>query len=365
MRSTRAFRLNISTTGGLTHTFASAIASTATVVARFYVYFTTRPNVDCALWASFSGGTEKAGVWFQASDNTIRAYSGAGGIAVGSTGVTVSTGQWYRVDVKVVHGATVTSDVQVDRTAVNQATSGSLAANCDAFKIGAFGLSSATTDVYFDDIVVSGTSGDYPIGEGIVAGLYPNGDRTSTGAGGQHAYNATTDFGKGSGGATAVAASTAESTSWQSLANPLSTSVATNFISDLLGASAEHMVWTHTAMPPATVINGVMQVVATHSASATSNNSSAGLIRADNGVSVMFANLDLSESTITVPVFVHTTGPGGSAWTVDEVNGSFFYWGDSSDVNPDPYLDGVCLEVDYVPAALLPHRSPYKQLLAH
>lgn len=342
MRSTRAFRFNpTASTETLTHTFAAAIGSPATIVKRLYVYFASLPSADTRIWSA--GGV--VSVIFESSDSTLRA-GGAATTNQAASGQVVTTGVWYRLDIKGVRNTTITCDLSVDGVAQTQYSVAGSAASITSEVIGI--QDSCTADMYVDDMITSGTSGDFPIGAGTVAGLYPNGDRTSDGGGGQHVYDAVGDFGKGSGGGTNLAASNVESTSWQSLANPLSTSVATNFISDRLGGVAEHLVWTHDALPSATSVNGVMLVAATHSASATGNNQSAGVIAADNSATVAWANLDLSESTITVPIAVLATAPGGGAWDRTAVNNAFFYWGDSSDVNPDAFLDGILLEVDYV-----------------
>jgi hypothetical protein len=89
---------------------------------------------------------------------------------------------------------------------------------------------------------------------GTVVGLYPNGDLPNSAGNpadtnGGHYWSAGTDFGKGAGGATNVGTQTAETTSWQSLQNPLSTTIGTNFIADKSATSTERIAWTHDAMP--------------------------------------------------------------------------------------------------------------------
>jgi hypothetical protein len=345
MRSTRAFNF---TTGTLRHTFATAIASPGTLVARFYVYFPTLPSGSTLIFRDF--GLSNLGVYFQSSDSKIYARNSAG--TLGATGVTVTTGQWYRIDVKYVRAVAQTVDVQVGGVACGQATNTVADSAISGFE---FGIATGVADMYVDDLIVTGTSSEYPIGEGTVVGLYPNADRTNSAAtptdgNAGHLFSATTDFGKGAGGATATGNQNAESTSWQSLANPLSTSIGTNFVSDLLGASTEHVCWEFADLPSAAVsINGVMLVVATHSASTTGNNASFRL-RGSNGNTGAGGQIggDFSEATITVPVSIVTTDHTGATWTPEVLNASHLNFGDSSDVNPDPYCDGMCVETDIV-----------------
>lgn len=365
-RGTRAYKCTAQ--GFFTHTFATQIASPATLVYRHYVYFETAlPNADCA----YSGeGLTGNGFGFKVSDGTIRAVTSFTNF--GASGVAISPDTWYCIDVKVVSDTTRTSDVTVTPlggtpTACAQASEASAAQQSTGIRLGAQ-TAGVTQTVYFRDLICSGTAGDYPIGPGQGVALFPNADRTNSSAtptdGNKgHLYSATTDFGKGSGGATATGAQNAESTSWQSLANPMSTSIATNFIADLLGASTEHMVWELQDLVDALSINGVMLACATHSASATTNAFAAGI---GNASALKAASIsgDLSESTITIPVAVVTTDASAAAWDPTKVNATTIWFGDSTDVNPDVFLDSACLEVDFVPVVPQPPKaSPYPQMI--
>lgn len=330
MLSTRALRFNTSAaSSGLDHTFASAVASPATVVCSFDLYFATLPNGTCPILYVLNGAAGLGGLEFENSDSKL--YARALTTGIGATGATVTTGQWYHIDIKVVSGTTATCDVSVDGTAIAQHTAASSAQTATGIRIGM--ISSRTGDFYIDNLVVSGTSGDYPIGLGnLVSGLYPNGDGT-------HAASVNTDFGKGSGGGTDVASS--DTDAWQSLANPLSTSVATNFLADKTGATdlSEYLTHTYDNLPvSAGDIHGAMFVATTHSASATSNNFTLRLA----ATSIM--SFDASESTITVPCVIRNTDSAGAAWTVSSMNAVTTRF-TSSDVTPDVYLDGVCIEV--------------------
>ncbi len=357
MRSTRCFRF-VASSGtsaqNITHTFASAISSGGTIVGRLYIYFTTLPTGNTGLVTL----TGSLGTFFAATFDSVSGQIRAGGGT--ASGVSVTTGQWYRVDYKVAATATRLSDLSVD--GVN-ATQESVVSSATTITTVSFGSNQARNyDLYMDDMVASTSSGDYPIGVGTTVGLYPNGDRTNTTSPGDgnfgHFYNNTTDFQKGAGAGTALGAQNVESTSWQSLQNPLSTTIPTNFVGGIGNLSTEWLVWSHDNMPTdALSINGVAATITTHSASATTNNlfvslqDSSGIVTAG-----AIANADLSEATITVPYLVKTTNPNSQAWTVALVNDSFFRF-TSSDVNPDVYMDGICLEVDYTPVDPLTWRN--------
>lgn len=340
MRSARCFRFNpAGVQANLTHVFETAIASPAIAVGRGYIYFTTLPNIDCNLFM-VNGGSQ--GVAFKVSDSTIRAGNGA---TFGATGVVVTTGQWYRLDWKWnLTGPTWAMDLKVDGTdcGTYSVTSGS--SSCTGIKFGT--TFNVTADWYVDDIIMSGTSADFPIGAGTCVGLYPNGD-------GSHTYSAAGDFQKGAGGNTNLATpSTAETTSWQSLAKPLSTSIGSNFLRDAAGASTEFLEFVFEDTPSDVAsINGLIAVTCNHAAG-TSGCTITGTV-IDGGSSIdVYTLADFSESTIVTADKMYATAPStGSAWTKTKVDAIKFQWGYSTDNTPDPLLDGVCFEVDYVQTA--------------
>lgn len=335
MRSTRAFRFNPSAaTCFFTHTFATAIGSPATTVMRFYIYFTTLPGADTFLAIDTSGN----GVAFIKSDNSIRATI-QNGATNGASGVVITTGQWYRIDCKAVNGATFTSDVQVDGTACAQASQAGAAGSNPTIRFGA--INSATADFYIDDLIVSGTSGDYPIGAGTIVGQYPSADGTHGGGW------ATGTFGKGTSGATN--ASNTDTDIWQSLDNPLTQTAAGAWVSNLTAvATTNYVEFRNGTMPTnASTINGAMLVVASHSASATANNFNFDINDGSGHTATLFSIVDLSETTITTPIVVRNTDANGVAWTKTTMDANRNRFS-GTDSNPDCYLDGFVWEVDYV-----------------
>ncbi len=375
----RSYRFN--PTAGqqqLIHTFASAIGSPATGVARFYVYFATLPNVNTIL-GYFSGSTATPGASFVASDNTIRASNS---VNTAASGIVVTTGQWYRIDLKSVANTTITADVQVDGVAATQYTVAGSAGTFTSFQFGAPNIGSAVTcDLFIDDIIASGTSGDYPIGAGSVCGLYPSGDGT-------HNYSATTDFLDGGDAQAALAAAASEVDTWLSLRSKadggLSSTVDTaNYVTNATGATTEYLRWNFEDLPgTATSVNGVASVSTHHAASATGNTQAMKIIDVSGvapEISVLgtfsggppantaATGVDLSDTTIIVVYKCAAVGETTGAWTVANVNDLGVHWS-STDVSPDAYIDGICLEVDYVPVVDTgppPSRNRYAELLAH
>src|SRR3990172_6261819 len=153
----RSFRCNPSASVGY---FSSAnLASTTDWVVRAYVRFATLPDATSRIFALSSAVAQ--GVYFNVSDSKL--YVGDSTSNLGATGVAITTGVWYRIDFK----ATVT-----------------------------------TRDQFTDDVLVSQTLTDYPLGAGYVLSYIPNADGTHNVAGandfertltGTDITNATTD----------------------------------------------------------------------------------------------------------------------------------------------------------------------------
>lgn len=330
----RSFRCNPSAaTSILRHAFAVAIPSPATYVARFYVRFATLPSANTKLfWDDFS-----TGVGYKQSNTTITTVDTSG--TYGATGVTVTTGVWYRVDVKTVLNTTSTIDIQVDGVAVTQqvGSTGASAGNNLFIGIG----DTCTADAFFDDIIVSGTSADYPIGAGLVVGLYPNADGTHGGGW------ASGVFGKGTGGTTNAANS--DTDIWSSLDNPLVSTAAGSWVANNTATvTTNYVEFRNQGMPPTMLVNGAMLVFTSHSASATTNNVNIDINDGAGHTATLVTTLDLSETTITIPVVIRNTDANGVAWTPDTLGANRLRFS-GTDSNPDAYLDGYCFEVDYVP----------------
>lgn len=161
--------------------------SGTTKVWRNAIYFTTLPSADCIIsWFDYSGSS--AGIGFKQSDSKIySAVEIAGVNTFGATGVSVTTGVWYYIDVKAVGSVvTGTCDVQVNGSACAQATGAFAGANSTNINRGSNGVN-ISADIYYEDLFVSETGGNYPIGNGYIMPAIPMRDGT-------HNVASTNDF---------------------------------------------------------------------------------------------------------------------------------------------------------------------------
>lgn len=316
------------------------------IVGRVYTYFeTSLPTADCNIVRGIIG--TDPGVTFKASDGKIYASTGS---SLGATGVAVSPGQWYRIDYKFDTSAnTFTADAKVDGVACGQKTVASAASFMTSIRIGfnIFGTTANGT-MYMTDHAVSQTVGDYPIGPGAGIALYPNADGAHVfDTAGDFKYENTTNVGTGA-------------TDTFSHVNSVLDTTIGNFISVNAASNTEYLEWAFTDLPSITSINGIHVSLASHSSSTAANKQTLQLN--DNGtLSDVCTDLDQSQTTICYHSKQYTTAPStGGAWTKALADGLLARWNSSYGTvgeSPIPFIDGVCLEVDYVPGiAALPGR---------
>lgn len=316
------------------------------MVARLAFTFDTLPaSGDIGIHVATTTGL---GLAYRASTGTISAGSASGW----NDGPVITTGRWYVVDWSIERNTAIGTRywLRVDGVDFGFITNAGVSAAISGFDIGL--RDSTTADLYIDDLAVSGTAGDYPIGDGTIRALYPTADGT-------HSYNAGTDFQDGSGAGSALATpASSEVDTWQSLANPLPASVQTNFVGGIGAGTAEYLEHQPSDLSDdVSAINGVALKMAYHSVNTTANNHRARLT--DGGVTNI---VDLINGTINasngatlacVTTEPRTTDAAAAAWTKTNLNAARLRF-NPQDVNPDAFLDGYCLEVDYVPVAVLP-----------
>jgi hypothetical protein len=148
------------------------------------------------MWFTTAGGST-GGLWFKSSDSSL--YASVGSVT-GSTGFAVVTGRWYRVDLKLnVIADPWLCDVMIDGNALGQASSSTTASTISLVRLGF--STSDTFDIFYDDIVISKTTADYPIGAGYIHHFVPTSDGT-------HNIAGTGDFQRGNTGVDILNATT-------------------------------------------------------------------------------------------------------------------------------------------------------------
>ena len=152
------------------------------VVTRFAVHFETLPAADVPQLAGMTtiANTTPPYLTVGYEAATSKFTIAFPGQTMTSTS-TVQAGTWHVIDVKMdVSGATHRADWRVDGVAQTATTRAAAASSLNSIYWGSF--AAATFTANYDDIAVSMTAADYPLGSGRVLALRPDGMGTSVGA---------------------------------------------------------------------------------------------------------------------------------------------------------------------------------------
>lgn len=340
----RSLRINpTATNGSVTGIFS--VAATNVWVIRCYIYFATLPNTSAYLIGpNFSGTT--AGAWFNSSDSKI--YAGVDNAGGGGTGISVTTGQWYLVDVKYEFtSANRRCTVRVNGQSTGEQSAGLSDVTATTILLGS--SISRTQDVYYDDIVVSNTVIDYPIGAGKVYHFVPTSDGTHNTAG-------TNDFEYSDSGTDITAASTdvysylddvpmiTTFTSGKGVrANaPLST----EYIQVKYGPAPGIPAFSSLSSGP----SSVEVIVSKHAISTSICNIQLRLV--DNATTNdVYNNTGNNGTTLSFARKHYALAPSGVAWNLGGGgDGSFnnlYIEYITSDANPDHYFNGTMIEAEF------------------
>lgn len=336
----RSLRINV--TGGSSQAATkSGIVSSQIHVFRFYVRFETLPGGDTSI-----ARVGDEGVYYQQSDSTLRC--GADIITFGATGVTVTTGQWYCVDVRINASANPhTIDAQVDGVALGQAQAAVGAATGTSVRLGDVDRT-RTYDMFFDDVVYSATVGDYPFGPGKVEHFVPTADGTHNVAGAN-------DFERSATGTDITNATTTayqliddvpiKSGSISEYINLIAPPNATDYVEVVFGPAPG--ISTPTDAPRA-----VETIIVKAKGTGTGTNNLRIALN-DNGTTNDIFNGDTTTSSPTADILrKHYSDPpsAATAWTVVAGNGNFnnvrmrCY---TSDAAPDPWWASAMIEAEF------------------
>lgn len=335
-----------------------SLTSASIHVFRVYIRFESLPSATIELMVGTGSVGSRPGAYFNSSDSKI--YAGKGAASLGATGVSVTTGQWYLVDIKIIGTSNPTLiDVSVDGVSCGQASWASVYP-ATTYLVGNPINSNSTHDIYFDDIVISRTEADYPIGAGKVEHFVPTSDGTHNVAGAN-------DFEVGTGG---VDITNATTTAYQLVDDiPLQSGApgTTDFINMVAPPNATDYV---------ECVFGPAPGISTPTTAPRAVEVIAGIAQAGTGLGNM--EIRLNDNGTTDPVYSATgvagvttiaykrkhyaAGPAG-AWVIGGGgNGDFtdlrvrFGSPAALDVNPDQYFTGAMIEAEFQQIESIPNK---------
>ncbi|HYS34234.1 MAG TPA: hypothetical protein VEO01_01165 [Pseudonocardiaceae bacterium] len=187
-KRTGSYSLKIAkASGGDTEASAWTGNSAPTIVtARFYIRLPSTPTtVTGGLFDLYPTITKNATLGYNTATNKLRmgwALSGSSGTGWKDAASTVALNTWYRIDMRANFAASPnTIDWQID--GVNQ-TQSTIVQNADYLDSEGVDIGGdVTNDVYtafYDDVMVTGSGADYPIGAGGVSAVVLDGMGTSS-----------------------------------------------------------------------------------------------------------------------------------------------------------------------------------------
>lgn len=340
----RSGRVNPTATG--TTYLRSIVTSAQERVYRFYIRLATLPSANCMLF-SVSGSSNNFGMAFNSSDSKLYpAYNVVTTITFGSTGVSVTTGVWYRIDIKIIGTADpITIDLSVNGITTTQLTKSEAAQFLSNSNFGNNSSTAQTFDAFYDDVIISNTGADYPIGNGYINHFIPTADGTHNVAGAN-------DFERS---ATGTDITNATTTAFQLIDDvPLKTGVIAEYINLIAPPNATDYV--EVVFGPASGISTpaapprAIEVICVYgSASAGTNNLRLALN--DNGSLNDVLNTTTGPGTTATYITKNYTDPpsAASAWTLSG-NGNFnnirmrcF----TNDAAPDPWWASAMIEAEF------------------
>lgn len=345
----RSFRFNTSTQAG-GWAKSMTLTSSATWVVRAYVRWDTLPNNTRPM---LTVGDAWGAYWAFADG---RIHAGIAAASLGTTGPLVVANRWYRIDVKVdVSNNPWLIDVSVDGVPCTQFSSATAASSSTFIVLGSGAAQgNLTYDMYADDIIVSNTLADFPLGPGYVHHFVPTADGTHNVAGAN-------DFEIGTGG---VDITNATTTAWQLVDDiPMQTGAigTTDFINMIAPPNATDYVECVFGSPSGIPIPGkgpraVECIVGIASAGGAANNMEVRLN--DNGtMGTIYTQTGVTLTTTITYGRAHFADPPSAAttWNAanDGGNGDFrdlrVRFGSPAvlDVNPDPYFASVMIEAEF------------------
>lgn len=282
---------------------------------------------------------------FRKSDNKL--FAAIGTSTLSATGLVVAANIWYRIDMKGDVGTgtrSCTIEVHDGTTLTNLGTVNEAIAATTLTQLrfgGSCGSELITSDTLVDDLITGNGTTEYPFGAGDGIGIFLVSD-------GAHNFDQAGRFIYDTGSSVPTGA-----TDTYSYINHRLASVGVHLIQGSTIQLGQYLEWNFGGMPSALQVKAVEIVSGHHSDTTTANKQNT---RVAEGGSTLdhLVDGDLSNTTIT-NASVHYNGkPSGGGWTDEAINATKFRWynaliGGTLDASPQPRLDGVIMEVDYLP----------------
>lgn len=331
----------------------SPVPTSQVRVTRFYFYVTAYPS-SRAPFMEFGGATNNAKFYFDSTGVEMR-YSNTGTtqlFQVGGVTTVFALNTWYCIDIRVDYSISPkTVQVQVNGVPQVSSLSGTttftgLAETASNLTYCTIGTGDAATyNVFYDDIQMSNTLADYPLG--------PSNGYTILTPTALDAANASVDFSYTTGGTTLAVTTANQATALSTIQDTRPFTDVASYLSQTTAAATAYL--TTTFGNPSAGVSArhvVLFVNSTSSTTSASANSAKGIAGGTttivyNGTTIASTSIIVKGGTLTVPA-------GG--WTNSNLQAMTAQWGLASTITAVPRADMMWLEYDIVSTILPPKR---------
>ena len=322
-RRNGAYSLRIAPANAAAYATANASGSGSLAVIRFAVRLAALPASTVNLMSlGAAAGNPAAVLAYDVGTGRFGVRFESGAITTGM--VAPAAGTWYVIDMKAdLNSRTV--NWRIDGVDQPPHTSTGTAASWANLTFGT-GSSTVTYTANFDDVIASRTSTDYPIGNGKVLALAPNGMGT---------HSNPAFFQEDDG--TVIDAST-----WNRI-DEVPASSMSDYVRQVTIGTGSYVGITLQDTTE-TCITAVSALVDYHSAYVGTNHGKTSIF---NGAAENVVYDGNMAADSTPPSYERAiVAPAGGGWTTAQLNALFFRIGYSSDVTPNPYWDALLVEYD-------------------
>jgi hypothetical protein len=332
VKRTGSYALQYLVSGSAATSYVSynVTASPTVFVGKIYFRWNTALSTATRILRFLVVAGSSGAIYFDPSDATIYPYIST----AGSKSAALAQNTWYEIDWKFdVSTGTSTLDVQLNKVAITQKTYSQTATSVNGLYVGM--STSATGEIYFDDMYLSVTSGDYPIGGSTnrfeAAILKPNADGTHNAGTNVIEANDGTDIGT--------------TTAYDKI-NSIPPSN-TTYIKQVATGTGNYFEVTLEDMPAGKTPIGVLGGLAYMSSGTLTNQFATGVM---DGATFrdIYGNpttrADYSESSL----FYKTAIISLASMNESSVNAMKIRGGYSNDISPVPYCVDVWVEVGYL-----------------
>lgn len=322
------YSLKLAPTNATAYRGFAGAASANAIIARFAVRLNGLPTGDTMLAGLSDAGHHLSNLgWLSlryvaASQKFSLGFTGGPSVSSAST---VEPGTWYVVQIRLDPRTTThTADWRINDVAQTSTSFGAAASSGTSFVVGS--TAAATFNANYDDMVVSATAADYPIGDGKVLPLRLDGMGTSVGA---------TNFLNDDG--TAI-----DATTWSRL-DEIPFGGGTDHVKQTVnsGTSYVEMTLEDTTEP---CVRGVFARMA-YDPQATNQANNGKTVIVDGGVERTVHSGSMS-GTISNMQGREAAIPSASTWSPATLNALKARIGYSTDASPNPRWHALALEYD-------------------